>query len=136
MKGGCACGEVRYRLASAPGDTGWCHCRLCQRVSGAPAMVFTTLPREDFVIERGADRIGEIALTSFGRRRFARCCGTPLAMTVDWQPASIDVTVASLDEPEAAPPGFHIYYGDRIHWAPAADDAPRHDDDGPDRPKD
>ncbi|HEX6636422.1 MAG TPA: hypothetical protein VF033_02095 [Steroidobacteraceae bacterium] len=36
LEGGCACGAVRYRLASAPFDAGYCHCEVCRRSSGAP----------------------------------------------------------------------------------------------------
>ena len=138
MRGGCACGKLRYRLASAPFDTGWCHCRLCQKVSGSPALVFTTVPVDDFVIEQGDDQIGEVALVAFGRRRFARCCGTPLAIHVDWQPDTIDVTVASLDDPAALPPGFHIWMASAIPWAEPGDHLPRYSDagrDGPDQPR-
>ena len=132
MRGGCACGQVRYRLASAPCDTGWCHCRLCQKVSGAPALVFTTVPLGDFVIEAGADQLGEVALVPFGRRRFARCCGTPLTIHVDYQPDTIDVTVASLDDPAALPPGFHIWMASAIPWAEPRDHLPRYMDAGRD----
>ena len=34
MEGGCACGEVRYRLSSAPMFTHCCHCLNCQRQTG------------------------------------------------------------------------------------------------------
>ena len=53
IQGGCACGRVRYELRSQPFDTGYCHCRICQRISGAPALVFTTVPLEDFVVIEG-----------------------------------------------------------------------------------
>ena len=36
--GGCLCGTIRYRLMSEPVDPGYCHCRMCQRFSGAPVM--------------------------------------------------------------------------------------------------
>jgi hypothetical protein len=127
MEGGCLCGAVRYRLASAPFDTGWCHCRVCQKASGAPALVFTSVPRGDFLIDRGADALGSVRSTEFGRRGFCTRCGTPLTIEVDFQPDTIDLTVASLDTPAAVAPGFHIFYASRIAWAPAADDAPRHD---------
>jgi hypothetical protein len=117
---------VRYRLASAPFDTGWCHCRTCQRISGAPALVFTTVPVVDFLVEQGADAMGQVSVTEFGRRQFCTQCGTPLTIAVDFQSDTIDVTVASLDEPDAVPPGFHIFYDSRISWAPAGDELPRH----------
>lgn len=127
MKGGCFCGAIRYELHGVPYDTGWCHCRVCQRVSGAPALAFTTVPRADFVLTKGEDLVGTIRTTSFGERRFCKRCGTPLTMQVAHQPDEVDVTVASLDDPDAVPPGFHIFYADRIAWAKAGDDLPRHD---------
>lgn len=132
MHGGCSCGVVRYQLASEPFDTGWCHCRICQRISGAPAMVFTSVPVADFVVEQGADALGVTRPTEFGRRQFCTRCGTPLTIAVDFQPETIDVTAASLDEPGRVTPDFHIFYADRISWADAADTLPRHDGFRPD----
>jgi hypothetical protein len=126
-KGGCACGAVRYELRSEPFDTGWCHCRICQRVSGAPAMVFSTVPTGDLVFTQGADRVKTHKSTSFGTRRFCVECGTPLTIQVDYQPETIDFPVATLDEPDAVAPGFHIFRASRIAWFETADDLPRHD---------
>jgi len=126
LTGGCSCGAIRYRLASAPYDTGWCHCRVCQTSSGAPAVVFSTVPANDFRIEQGAETTKWFASTSFGRRMFCGECGSLLAIQVDFQPDEIDFTVATLDEPEKVRPGFHIFYGSRISWAEAGDALPRH----------
>jgi len=127
VKGGCSCGAVRYRLASEPYDTGWCHCRTCQRISGAPAIVFTTVPRDDFIVERGGDAIGVTRPTDFGKRQFCRECGTPLTIAVDFQPETIDVAAATLDEPERVSPGFHIFFASHIAWDRPGDDLPRHE---------
>lgn len=127
LTGGCLCGAVRYRLASEPYDCGWCHCRTCQLASGAPAMAFATVPLLDYAIEQGADAIGTIRSTPFGERRFCTRCGTPLTMHVDHQPGEIDFTAATLDDPGAVTPEFHIFYASRISWAEPADTLPRHD---------
>lgn len=126
MNGGCFCGAVRYRLASAPYDTGWCHCRICQKTSGAAALVFTTIALGDFVIEQGAEAIATVATTAFGRRQFCGRCGTLLTIHIDFQPDEIGVTAATLDSPDRVTPGFHIFYADRIAWAEAGDALPRH----------
>lgn len=68
LAGGCACGAVRFRLNASPYDTGWCHCRICQHVSGGGGLVFTTVALADFVVEAGAERIGTFPATSFGER--------------------------------------------------------------------
>ena len=35
LEGGCDCGAVRYRIETAPMFVHCCHCRWCQRESGA-----------------------------------------------------------------------------------------------------
>src|SRR6266480_8030700 len=46
--GGCACGEVRYRLTSEPLFTHCCHCLNCQRQTGS-AFVINLLIEADRV---------------------------------------------------------------------------------------
>jgi hypothetical protein len=122
--GGCLCGAVRYRLASVPFDAGWCHCRMCQLNSGSPAMVFASVPSADFVLEAGAETIRRYASSDRAERWFCGQCGTPLLFH-DLDGATHDFSLATLDEPEAVAPEFHIYYESRIGWAEAADDLPR-----------
>jgi hypothetical protein len=124
VTGGCLCGAVRYRLASAPFDAGWCHCRTCQLNSGSPAMAFASVPVGDYVVEKG--EIATVKSSDFGHRGFCRDCGTPLYMREDHQPETIDFSLATLDEPGSAAPGYHIFYASRIAWAEPADDLSRH----------
>src|SRR3954465_11266273 len=46
MEGGCACGEVRYRLGSPPLFVHCCHCLNCQRQTGSAFVI-------NVLIERG-----------------------------------------------------------------------------------
>ena len=127
IQGGCACGAVRYELRSAPFDAGWCHCRICQRVSGTSAMAFASVPAADYSFLHGEEKVETFVSSSFGRRRFCGACGTPLTMQVDHQSETIDFTIATLDDPDPVAPGFHIFRASRIAWFETADDLPRHD---------
>jgi hypothetical protein len=126
------CGSVRYELMSDPFDGGWCHCRTCQLTSGAPAMVFASVPAGHLQWTKGAEAVRSVASSSFGHRTFCGKCGTPFLMQVDHQPETVDFSVATLDEPEAIAPGFHIFWGSRIGWFEPSDDLPRHDKFRPD----
>ena len=126
FEGGCACGAVRYRLESAPFDAGWCHCRTCQLNSGSPAMVFASVPAGQLVWTKGADKVKSFASSSFGHRSFCGECGTPFLMQVDHQPETVDFSVATLDDPDAVAPGFHIFHASKVAWFETADDFPRH----------
>ena len=124
--GGCACGAVRYELRNEPWDAGWCHCRTCQLNSGAPAMVFASVAPDELVFTKGEDKLRSFRSSSFGHRTFCGECGTPFLMKVDHQPETVDFSVATLDDPDAVPPGFHIFDSSRISWFETADDLPRH----------
>lgn len=121
--GGCLCGAVRYRLHSKPFEAGYCHCGLCRHASGAPVLVFATVPRGDFEFVRGTPR--RYRSSSFGERWFCGDCGTQLSMQVDHEPDTTDFTVASLDDASAMQPGFHIWHASRIDWFHTQDTLPR-----------
>ncbi|MET0375096.1 MAG: GFA family protein [Rhizorhabdus sp.] len=123
--GGCLCGAIRYRLMSEPYDAGYCHCRMCQLTSGAPAIVFATVPRSDFLLEKG-----ELACrrsSDIGERWFCGTCGTPIAMVVDYAPDEVDFTVVTLDDSIDLPPAFHIWRESRVGWFDTIDALPRHE---------
>ena len=127
ITGGCACGAVRYRLSAEPFDAGWCHCRTCQLWSGAPAMAFASVTVNRFAYAAGGDKVKVFESSRFGRRGFCGECGTPLTMQVDHQPDTLDFTLATLDDPDAVAPEFHIFHASRIAWFETVDDLPRHD---------
>ncbi|WP_367184783.1 GFA family protein [Sphingopyxis sp.] len=76
LTGGCACGQIRYRLDAEPYDAGWCHCQLCQRLSGSGGMVFTTVALAHYRLTQGDDRVGRFASTDFGMRTYRIDCST------------------------------------------------------------
>ena len=127
LTGGCQCGAVRYRLEREPFDAGWCHCRTCQLSSGAPAMVFATVPEGDLVWTKGAELVRRVKSSSFGHREYCGECGTPFTMKVDHQPETVDFSVTTLDDPDAVSPGFHIFWASKVSWFNPNDDLPRHD---------
>jgi hypothetical protein len=122
--GGCLCGAVRFRLTATPSDAGYCHCRMCQRFSGAPVMAFATVHFGDFVVTRGEPH--RRRSSAFGERWFCRDCGSPLAMRVDHQPDTLDFAVASLDDPGAVSPAFHIWTRSRVPWFEVRDELPKY----------
>jgi len=123
--GGCLCGAVRYRLLEEPTDPGYCHCRMCQLASGSPAMAFAGIASAAFRIERGEP--ARRTSSAVGERWFCRDCGTPLAMRVSYSPDTIDIAIATLDQPDTLPPAVHIWRESRIAWFETADTLPRHD---------
>ena len=131
LEGGCLCGNLRYS-GSDPIDAGYCHCRLCQLSSGAPVLAWVGLARRNFAYDRGNP--ASYRSSEHGTREFCSGCGTQIAFRDARTPERIDLNIASLDDPEAVTPQYHIWTASRIAWFDTADDLPRYADDGPDAP--
>jgi hypothetical protein len=113
LEGGCLCGSVRYACDGLSEDVAHCHCRICQRSSGAGMLTWATYPA-------AAVRyvFGEAAIfrSSAGAvRELCGRCGTQLIFRGD-EGDTVDVTVASLDEPDLLVPKANIWVGTRRKW--------------------
>jgi hypothetical protein len=128
--GGCLCGELRYTARRSPIDAGYCHCRLCQRSSGAPALAWASFPERAVVYVKGAPSI--YRSSSHGQREFCGACGCQIAYRESEDATTVDVNLATLDDPGALRPEYHVWTMSRIPWFDVADDLPRYADAGPD----
>jgi hypothetical protein len=64
-------------------------------------------------------------------RSFCADCGTALTFRADDRPEQVDVTVASLDAPEAVAPREHIWTSRALPWLRFDDDLPRYEETAP-----
>jgi hypothetical protein len=124
LEGGCLCGAVRYRLTAAPVAALYCHCRMCQRAHGAPAIAWLAVPFAAFELTEGSPTAYRSSDHAF--RHFCGSCGTPLLCHEADSPKYMDVSIASLDTPEAVPPTSHIWTDSRVAWFDTADHLPRY----------
>lgn len=122
LEGGCLCGAIRYAIDGPVLTSDWCHCRLCQRSAGAPAVAWFTVPTSAFHYTKGEPRT--YASTERGRRQFCGSCGTQLVF-FDGD-AERDITVASLDDPARVPPQHHIWTMSQLPFVKLEDGLPRH----------
>jgi hypothetical protein len=128
LEGGCLCASVRYRLDPAGALVDYCHCRTCQRSSGAPVLAWAQVPPAQFSLRAGSP--ARHVSSPDGVRYFCDQCGTQLFMT-DRDGRSVGVTVASLDEPDRLAPAAHGWTASKVSWLVIGDDLPRHEGDPP-----
>jgi GNAT superfamily N-acetyltransferase len=121
--GGCFCGRIRYRASGAPLEVSHCHCPTCRRVAAAPLVTWATWPAAACTFTTGTPRT--LASSPDVERTFCGDCGTPLTYRRASAPATVDVTVASLDHPEAFPPADHVWTSLALPWLTIEDDLPR-----------
>src|ERR1700733_10377867 len=118
LEGGCGCGAVRYRLASAPMFVHCCHCRDCQRQNGS-AFALNALIETDRVVVLSGDFTTVAMPTDSGRPHDVhRCvrCGTALWSQYGGVAALRFVRVGTLDDPAALPPDVHISTRSKLPW--------------------
>ena len=129
VEGGCGCGLARYRISAPPLAVYACHCRDCQRASGAFELSMP-VRRETFRHVAGdLAAFDRTADSGRGVRMFrcARCGGKlwnqPLAFS-----DLLVVKPGTLDDPGWAVPIGNIWTERRLPWVaidPALVDFPR-----------
>jgi hypothetical protein len=123
FEGGCLCGAIRYRAATAPVRGVLCHCEMCRRHSGAPALAFVHFPIESFDwlgAEPSAYRSSE-----FAERTFCPQCGSTLGMREEVLKDRVQICVGTLDEPNRVRLDDHVWTRSRIAWFDTTDALPR-----------
>lgn len=114
VEGGCLCGAIRYRAAGQPGVTVLCHCRTCRLAAGAPSVAWVVWPADQFSIVSGTPARFE---SSPGvERTFCGRCGTPLTFRRIDKPATLDITIVTLDDADAFAPTKEIWTDHKLTW--------------------
>ena len=94
--GGCFFGELRFRSTSGPVETGYCHCSVCRKTTGAPMLAFASFPIENFAYTKGEPRVFESS--KHGQREFCGNCGTQICFRESEMAKTVDVNSGALDE--------------------------------------
>ena len=123
VEGGCFCGAVRYRADGEPSSVTHCHCRHCRRTSGAPFLTWTEFGTDEFEFTRGTPV--ECSTRPGVTRTFCAECGTQITFWDEKDAGVIDVTVGSLDDPEALEPRDHVWSDRMLSWIRMDDGLPR-----------
>jgi hypothetical protein len=128
-EGGCTCSQVRYRLLSAPMFVHCCHCRWCQRETGA-SYALNALIETDRV-ELLAGEVESVATPSASGQgqQIVRCPRCRVAVWSHYAYGRIGdamafVRVGTLDDPDALPPDIHIFTSSKQPWVVLGPDVP------------
>ena len=118
MDGGCACGQTRYRLRSAPLFVHCCHCRDCQRQTGSAFVVNALIETDRVEILGGQTTPFGMPTDSGQPHEAARCpgCGTAVWSHYGGLKVLTFLRVGTLDEPAGLPPDVHIYTRSKLPW--------------------
>lgn len=124
--GGCFCGVVRYRFTDVF-DSGYCHCSICRRTTGAPMIGWVNTPAAGFRLTQGEPKF--MSSSEDFERGFCVDCGT-LLYTRSKDPARwtyVSVHHGTIDRAAEIEPAIHICWSDRLPWFDTTDQLPRVD---------
>jgi hypothetical protein len=119
IEGRCDCNAVRYRMESAPLFVHCCHCRWCQRESGA-SFALNALIEADRVTNLGVEPelVNTPSESGLGQK-FARCPQCRIAVWSNYAglgPLVDFIRVGTLDNPDVLPPDIHIFTQSKQPW--------------------
>jgi hypothetical protein len=117
--GGCTCRQVRYRMISRPLIVHCCHCRWCQRETGAAFALNAMIESERVQLLEGEVVSVDTPSNSGKGQRIARCPKCWVAVWSNYGGAGDAVRfvrVGTLDEPGALPPDIHIFTTSKQPW--------------------
>ena len=117
IRGGCLCGQVSYVCSKPPIWSVNCHCRSCQKLSGAPYVSAFSVPAESYEVtgetvkfQRTAEA-GHVVTTthcsSCGSRIHAQSAGATHLM---------NFFATTLADPSTFTPISNVYLSEAAHW--------------------
>jgi len=126
LRGRCACKHLSYEVNGDILMVAHCHCRDCQRSSGAGSATVFAVNRDKCRILGDSSSYVYIG-DSGGKvtRHFCPQCGAPLFTEAEALPDWIFLRAVSLDDPGLVHPTMHIYCDSAQPWDIPSDQLPR-----------
>ncbi|HEY9068333.1 MAG TPA: GFA family protein [Burkholderiaceae bacterium] len=118
-EGHCTCGRVRYRMASRPLFVHCCHCRWCQRETGASFALNAMIESDRVELLQGDVEVVVTPSLSGKGQKIVRCPHCRVAVWSHYAGAGDAVRfvrVGTLDEPDRLPPDVHIFTASKQPW--------------------
>ncbi len=133
LVGGCACGQVRYRLETAPIVVHGCHCRYCQRMTGSAFAVNAMIEADRLTLIGDGEPQGVQTPSAFPAGQIIYRC--PRCFVALWSNHSLlgeavpIVCVGTLDDASQLPPDVHCFTATKHAWIALPDGIPAYEGD-------
>ena len=117
--GGCTCRCVRYRMTTRPLFVHCCHCRWCQRETGASFALNALIEADRVQLLQGEVEVINTPSNSGKGQKISRCSRCCIAVWSNYAGAGVAIRfirVGTLDEPDRLSPDIHIYTASKQPW--------------------
>ena len=127
LTGRCACGTVRFEVTKPFDTAGYCHCKRCQRRSGAAAAANAHPARDTFRIVAGEERLRVWTSAAGGEKWFCGDCGSSIYSHNPAHADPIGIRMGAFDSDPGIRPSVRQFVAYAAPWEPIPDDGlPRH----------
>ncbi len=119
IEGGCDCRAIRYRMETPPLFVHCCHCRWCQRETGASFALNAMIEADRVILLAGKPDLVDTPSASGRGQKIARCPSCRIALWSHYSGGGTAVSfvrVGTLDNPDHLPPDIHIFTSTRQPW--------------------
>jgi hypothetical protein len=128
-EGGCACGAVRYLLASEPMFVNCCHCLNCQRQTGSAFVVNLLIEADRVEVTSGTPQPVDAPRDKGPPQTIYRCPRCQVAVFSEYsRPEVRFVRAGTLDDPAGIRPDAHIYTRSKVGWVALPEGTPAFED--------
>jgi len=107
---------VRYRVSGVPLARSRCHCRSCRLAVGAAGVAWIVVARKNFTLLQGT--LSRFRSSPNVVRTFCSVCGSSIGYEPVDAPSRIEITTATLDDPDLFAPEREVWVSERISWQP------------------
>jgi hypothetical protein len=119
FEGGCTCRAVRYRMTASPLFVHCCHCRWCQRETGAAFALNAMIEADRVELAAGEVEVVDTPSASGKGQKISRCPTCRVAVWSNYAGAGGTIhfiRVGTLDNPDRFPPDVHIFTMSKQPW--------------------
>jgi hypothetical protein len=125
VEGGCACGEIRYRLTSEPLFVHCCHCLNCQRQTGSAFVINLLIETDRVELLAGEPEPVKVPRSGGKNQVIWRCPTCQIALYSKYtSPRLRFVRAGTLEDPARYEPDVHIFTRSKLPWVTLPESVP------------
>jgi hypothetical protein len=127
ISGSCLCGAIKYTSPAPPVMVALCHCKHCQKQSGAAFSVNVGIPKGSLLISSGKPAVfedkGSSGMPVY--RHFCSACGSPIFSDVVATPQLDWLKAGTLDDTSWIRPAANIWCESAQSWVVYPEGVPK-----------
>ncbi|MCG6213079.1 GFA family protein [Vibrio furnissii] len=130
IEASCQCGQVSYKLFTAPKKVIACHCQECQKLSTAPFSVTAMVPADAIEFSGEMNKWGRVAASGNQNDGYScRTCGNRIYQINPAQPDLLKLKLkpVGLKNDALFEPQAHVWVSEKLSWVVLPEGVPAFD---------